>query len=182
MPFRSLTVVPTALPKPTIWADHTLSPAYHTQIALLQQHREADYIVWGQVDAPDTPHAVSFFGITDALTFLGFRQRLFKSGGLDLDALVLVLLMLEQGVRGRKVPSEAVRAQLAREYGESSVRAATQSIGKRDGKVVYTRKDGRVFERGEIPAKQEEFTLMAKELKKVGRFKDILKDLPDTWR
>ncbi|KAJ7476989.1 hypothetical protein B0H11DRAFT_1306568 [Mycena galericulata] len=167
-----------ALPKPTTREDYTRSPAHDRQIALLQQNPEADYIVWGQVDAPDTPYAVTFTGFTDALAFLAYRQRLFEHGAYDIDALVFIMLMLEPAVRGRKVPREAVRAQLAREYGEGYVKMAAESIIKRDGKDVYRRRDGRVFERGEIPAKKDNFALLTSELKKVGRFSELLKNVP----
>lgn len=55
---------------------------------------------------------------------------------------------------------------------------AAESIIKREGKKVYLRRDGRVFERGEIPVKRDDFAMMMKELKQVGRFPDLLKHLP----
>ncbi|KAJ7745420.1 hypothetical protein DFH07DRAFT_963312 [Mycena maculata] len=109
--------------------------------------RPTTYIVWGQVDAPDTPFTVTFTGLSEVLTFLGFRQRLFENGGYDLDALVFVM--------------PTVRAQLARRYGETHVEMASESIIKHNGKDV-----------------RNPFALMMKELKKVGRFPEILKNLP----
>ncbi|KAJ7499659.1 hypothetical protein FB451DRAFT_1073901 [Mycena latifolia] len=168
-----------ALPTPTTREDYKRSPAHDKQIALLQQHREADYIVWGQIDAPDTPHAVTLTGLMDTAAFLVFRHRLFEHGAYDIDALVFVMLVLEPAMRGRKVPREAVRAQLAREYGEGYVEMAAESIIKRDGKDVYRRRDGRIFERSEILMKDKNvFSQMMKELKKVGRFPEILGKLP----
>lgn len=165
-----------AIPKPTTQEDR--SPAYDKQLEFLRRDHDADYVVWGQVDAPETPHAVTFTSFMDAVRFLVFRRRLLERGAYDLDALVFVMLMLEPAVRGRKVSREAVRAQLAREYGEAYVKMAAESIGKRDGKDVYRRRDGQVFERDDIPAKRSEFDGLLQELKKVGRFPDMLRHLP----
>ncbi|KAJ6544177.1 hypothetical protein B0H19DRAFT_1169839 [Mycena capillaripes] len=167
-----------AIPKPTTRPDYTRSPAHDKQIEFLQRDRDADYVVWGQVDAPETPHAVTFSGFMDAVRFLAFRRRLFQNGAYDLDALVFVVLLLEPAVRGRKVPREALRAQLAREYGAEYVEMAAESIVKRDGKDMYMCRDGKVFARDDIPVKRSDFDGLMQELKKVGRFPDMLKNVP----
>lgn len=71
---------------------------------------------------------------------------------------------------------QALYAQLESEYGEGYVKWALDSIVRRpDGKDAYLRRDGKLFEKGEIPAKQKDFEMLLKELKNVGRFAALLK-------
>ncbi|KAJ7174409.1 hypothetical protein C8R46DRAFT_1347583 [Mycena filopes] len=165
------------IPKPPSRDGYTRSAAHEKQIRFLQLEPKADYVLWGTVDAPGTPYAVTFTGLKESVRFLAFRQRLFAHGAYELDALVFLMLMLEPAVRGRKIPREAVRAQLAREYGEDYVEAAVESIVKENGKSVYKRRDGDTFQRDKIPAKETDFPGLTLELKKVGRFPDLLKHL-----
>jgi len=71
---------------------------------------------------------------------------------------------------------QALYEQLEGEYGEGYVKWALNSIVRRpNGEDAYLRRDGKLFEKGEIPAKQKDFETLLKELKKVGRFAPLLK-------
>lgn len=104
------------------------------------------------------------------MAFLHFRRRLFERGGFDLDALVYILMALEPTLRRRKVPVEALHAQLGREYDPQYVTWAASSI--RNG--IYYRRDGKEFDKGGVPAEAKEMKAIIPLLKEIGRFSEIL--------
>jgi hypothetical protein len=140
---------------------------------VLEANPTADYILWGNEDAPTVPHAVKFEHPTECIIFLGYRRRLFTRGAFDLDALVYVIMTLEPAVRRRKISKETLCAQLGGEYGSDYVDWALSSIkGKK-----YHRRDGKEFLVGEIPAGTEDFAGIPQQLKAVNRFSTLLKNL-----
>ncbi|KAF7331009.1 hypothetical protein MVEN_02441200 [Mycena venus] len=159
--------------------ENTRSAAHVNQIKLLREYVEADYIIWSKADrddAEETPYGLTFTNLIDAGRFLAFRRRLLEHGGYDLDALVFVMLMLEPAVK-RRVSREALRAQLAREYGTEYVEMAVESVAEQDGKEVYLRRDEQIFERDKIPLKRVDFDGLLPQLKKVGRFPQLLRNV-----
>jgi hypothetical protein len=133
---------------------------------MLQENPTADYILWGNQDAPTIPHAVKFERPMECVAFLAYRRRLFMRGGFDLDALVYIIMTLEPAVRRRKISKETLYTQLRKEYGRGYVDWAVDSIkGKK-----YHRRDGKQFLVGEIPASTEDFADILQQLKAIDRF------------
>jgi hypothetical protein len=140
---------------------------------VLEANPTADYILWGNEDAPSVPHAVRFEHPMECMAFLGFRRRLFMRGAFDLDALVYIIMTLEPAVRRRKISKEKLCAQLGKEYGQDYVDWALSSI---KGKT-YHRRDGKEYLLAEIPASTEDFAHIFQQLKAIGRFPELLKNL-----
>jgi hypothetical protein len=116
---------------------------------MLQENPTADYILWGNQDAPTIPHAVKFEHPMECVAFLAYRRRLFMRGGFDLDALVYIIMTLEPAVRRRKISKETLYTQLRKEYGRGYVDWAVDS---------------------EIPASTEDFADILQQLKAIDRF------------
>jgi len=150
--------------------DYQRPVALERQIKMLQANPTADYILWGNEDAPTVPHAVNFDHPMECMAFLGYRRRLFMRGGFDLDALVYVIMTLEPAVRRKKISKEILYAQLSKEYGRGHVDWAVDSIkGKK-----YHKSDGKEFLVGEIPASTEDFADILQQLKAIDRFPILL--------
>ncbi|KAK0245288.1 hypothetical protein EDD85DRAFT_943692 [Armillaria nabsnona] len=163
------------LPEPRHFEDFN----YHDYVDLAQQKKylqlcpHADYILWG---SNGVPLAFTYTDMRFAMAFLHYRHRLFENGPYDHDALAYLIMALRPAVRGKRIPEAVLLAQLEREYHPGYVETVKACIKARpsDGKEVYHRRDGKVFELGEIPADK---TLMGKimvQLKESGRFGDLL--------
>lgn len=153
--------------------DYERSVPLEKQIKLLAENPTADYILWGIEDLPGTPHKVEFVQLKNCIAFLCYRRRLFMRGAFDIDALAYLIMALELAVGPRKISRETMCAQLGREYGQDYVNWALDSIkGKK-----YHRRDGKIFDIGEIPASTEDFAGIPQQLKATERFYGLLKDL-----
>lgn len=174
-----------ALPTPIDHADEMFIHAefcnLSEQIRYLQMNPEADYMIWGHPDSPNTPLGLQFTDFTSASIFLYYRYILFKYGAFDIDALVYMIMALRPVLRRKKVPEEVWMRQLGREYDPGYVEIARESIVRReDGKEVYKRRDGKIFEMGEIQLREKDASIrIMHQLKALGRFKEVLENLED---
>ncbi|KZP16908.1 hypothetical protein FIBSPDRAFT_894667 [Athelia psychrophila] len=152
-------------------------PALERQLHTLCEHPGADYVLWGQTDAPAVPHGVYFDDMYECMAFLAHRHQLLQKGAEGApDDLAYVLMALETVLLRKKIPMNAVRAQLASEYGESAVRCVVGSIAG----GVYTRAmDGKAFEMNAIPVQKGDVLEMMKQLKRAGRFPHLLDKLTE---
>ncbi|KAE9405730.1 hypothetical protein BT96DRAFT_988236 [Gymnopus androsaceus JB14] len=153
------------------------------QIKYLQMNPQADYMIWGHPDSPRYPMVLQFNDFMTTVSFLAHRQHVFASGGYAIDSLVYLIMSLRPALKRKKIPSEVLLKQLGREYSRGYVDIALGMISRResDGKEVYNRRNGKVYEIGEIPLKQTADTKkMLFWLKETGRFPDIFRCLPDS--
>ena len=141
---------------------------------LLEAHPQADYIVFGQKDAPLTPHAIAFNGHTDCTIFLCYRRRLLVRGPVaDLDALVYMLMTLVPALRRKGIDLAAVENQLGEEYGHEHVKRARSCIHGQ----LYHHLNGKKLAIGEIYASQDDLADLLGPMRDSGRFPELLKHL-----
>src|ERR1700733_14626951 len=121
------------------------------QKSMLAVNPDADYILWGTINAPDVPHAVHFLNRATCVSFRVHRCRLFRCDGDDIDSLVYLLMALTSALRRRGHSIEAIHAQLGREFGHDRILKALSCItGKK-----YT-KDGKQMTMEEIPTEEDD--------------------------
>ena len=125
------------------------------QKAILEMNPHADYILWGNIDTPDVPHAMCFLDHTTSVTFRIHRGRVFRRDGDDIDSLVYLLMKLIPAVRPRGFSAETLCAQLGLEFGDDRIQKALSCI---KGKKYM--KEGKEMTIEEIATQEDESNIL----------------------